>query len=363
MPGPLRRRIGQLLIGSVPGRSVPVEMTALAREFDLGGVTLFGRNIESPEQVLDLSIAIEALGIESPAWVAVDQEGGRVARLRAPFTVWPPMAALGRAPGEALATRFATALAGELRAVGITLDFAPVLDILTNPKNPAIGDRALSDDAARTAALGAAIVRALQEGGLAACGKHFPGHGDTAVDSHHDLPVVDHGPDRLRAVEWLPFRAAIEAGVACVMTAHVVVPALDAERPATLSPKVVGLIKSELRHPGMVVSDDLDMQAIAARWPAPEAVIEAVKAGCDAVLVCSGNLDVQAAVLEALVKAVENGVIPHARLDDAATRIARQKQRFLAVPRPPARERLRAWKTIVGCESHQLVAAEMAGFA
>lgn len=363
MPGPLRRRIGQLLIGSVPGRTVPVEMTALAREFDLGGVTLFGRNVESPEQVLELAIAIEALGAESPAWVAVDQEGGRVARLRAPFTVWPPMAVLGRAPGDGLATRFAAALADELRAVGVTLDFAPVLDILTNPKNPAIGDRALSDDAARTAALGAAIIRALQAGGIAACGKHFPGHGDTAVDSHHELPVVDHGPDRLRAVEWLPFRAAIEAGVACVMTAHVVVPALDDERPGTLSPKVVGLIKSELRHPGMVVSDDLDMQAIAARWPAPQAVVEAVKAGCDAVLVCSGNLDVQAAVLEALVKAVESGVIPHARLDDAMLRIGRQKQRFLATPRLPARDRLRAWKTIVGCEAHQVVAAEMAAFA
>lgn len=362
MPVPLRRRIGQLLFGSFAGRTVPVELAALAREFDLGGVTLFARNVESPEQVLDLSLTIEGLGTEAPAWVAVDQEGGRVARLRAPFTVWPPMAALGRADMPGLAERFARALAAELQAVGVTLDFAPVLDVLTNAKNPAIGDRALSDDAARVGNLGATIVRALQGGGVAACGKHFPGHGDTSVDSHHDLPVVDHAPDRLRAVEFVPFRAAIAAEVACVMTAHVVVPALDETRPATLSPAVVPLIKQELGHRGMVVSDDLDMQAVAARWSPPDAAVMAVAAGCDAVLVCSGDVDQQAATLEALVKAVESGRIPHARLDDAHARITRQKARFLG-PRPPARERLRTWKAVVGCEAHQLVAAEMAAFA
>jgi len=154
MPVPLRRRIGALLFGSIAGRTVPAELQALAREFDLGGVTLFARNVESPEQVLDLAVAIEALGIEAPAWVSVDQEGGRVARLKAPFTVWPPAATLGRAPDTALAARFAQALAAELRAVGVTLDFAPVLDILTNQANPAIGDRALSHDAARTGELG-----------------------------------------------------------------------------------------------------------------------------------------------------------------------------------------------------------------
>ncbi len=200
-----------------------VELRALAREFDLGGVVLFSRNVESPEQVLDLATSIEGLGVAAPSWVSVDQEGGRVARLTAPFTVWPPMATLGRAPSPALATRFATALARELRAVGVSLDFAPVLDINTNPANPVIGDRALSADARATAALGAAIITALQAGGVAACGKHFPGHGDTTVDSHVDLPAVGHAPDRLRAVEFEPFRAAIAADVAFIMTAHVVV--------------------------------------------------------------------------------------------------------------------------------------------
>lgn len=363
MPMPLRRRVGQVLIGSFTGHAVPVELTALAREFDLGGVTLFARNVESPEQVLEVALAVEVLGAGAPAWVSVDQEGGRVARLKTPFTVWPPAATLGRAASPVLATRFATALARELRAVGVTLDFAPVLDVLTNAANPAIGDRALSDDAARAADLGAAIITALQHEGVAACGKHFPGHGDTAVDSHFELPLVEHGPDRLRGVEFVPFRAAIAAGVACVMTAHVLVPALDEARPATLSPQVLRLLREELGHTGMIVSDDLEMKAIAKRWTPAEAAVAAVRAGCDAVLVCAGDIEVQAAVLEALVKAVETGEIPLARLDDAVARVTRQKARFLGGPRPPARERLRAWKQVVGCEEHQLVAAEMAAFA
>ncbi len=360
MPMPLRRRVGQVLIGSFTGYTVPVELVALAREFDLGGATLFARNVESPEQVLETAMAVEALGSASPGWVSVDQEGGRVARLKAPFTVWPPAATLGRSTDPSLAERFARALARELVAVGITLDFAPVLDVLTNAANPAIGDRALSADAARVASLGTTLIRVMQEEGLAACGKHFPGHGDTAVDSHFELPVVEHSPDRLRRVEFVPFRAAIAAEVACIMTAHLLVPALDEAQPATLSPGILALLRGELGYPGMVVSDDLEMQAIGKRWTPAEAAVAAIRAGCDTVLVCTGNVDVQASVLEALVKATETGALPLARLDDAVARVARQKARFLGKPRPPVRDRVRACRQTVGCETHQLVAAEMA---
>src|SRR5690349_17519843 len=152
-------------------------MRSLAREFSLGGIILFARNIEAPEQVAELSHDVQGLASGLPLWVSVDQEGGRVARLKAPFTVWPPMATLGRSGDESLARRFAAALAAELRAVGITLDYAPVLDIHTNPKNPIIGDRALADTADAVARFGVAIVKGLQENGVAACGKHFPGHG------------------------------------------------------------------------------------------------------------------------------------------------------------------------------------------
>src|SRR5688572_31688929 len=198
-----------------------------------------------------MSIDVHGLATNLPLWVSVDQEGGRVARLKAPFTEWPPMAVLGRSGDVQLAERFATALAAELKAVGITLDYAPVLDIHTNPKNPVIGDRALAEDADGVAKLGAAIIRGLQDNGIAACGKHFPGHGDTSVDSHLELPLVEHPPDRIRRVECVPFREAIRAEVAFMMTAHILVPALDEERPATLSPTIVtGILRDELGYQG-----------------------------------------------------------------------------------------------------------------
>src|SRR6187397_1395537 len=194
MPLATRRDIGQYLIGSMPGPSVPVELRSLAREFDLGGVILFSRNIEAPEQVAELAAESEALGRVTPAWVSVDQEGGRVARLKEPFTKWPPMATLGRAgkAAERLAARFAAAL-----------------DIHTNPKNPVIGDRALAETAEDVARLGRVIIRTLQSAGVAACGKHFPGHGDTSTDSHFEFLLLDHPPERLAAVELVPFKAAI----------------------------------------------------------------------------------------------------------------------------------------------------------
>src|SRR5204862_2071486 len=205
----------------------------------LGGVILFARNVVDPEQVAEISFEASQLVPDLPVWVSVDQEGGRVARLKAPFTTWPPMITLGRSGDTNLAVRFARALAQELKAVGVTLDYAPVLDILTNPKNPAIGDRALGERAHDVARLGAAVIRTLQAEGVAACGKHFPGHGDTSADSHFELPLVEHPPDRLRAVEFVPFKAAIQVDVAAIMMAHLFVPALDEKRPATLSPRIV----------------------------------------------------------------------------------------------------------------------------
>jgi beta-N-acetylhexosaminidase len=354
----VRRDIGQLLIGSLPGTTITPEMRSLAREFSLGGVILFSRNIEEPEQVAELSVDVQALAGELPLWVSVDQEGGRVARLRAPFTEWPPMAVLGRAGSDELAARFAAALAAELRAVGVTLDYAPVLDIHTNPKNPVIGDRALAEDADTVARLGAAIVRGLQDNGVAACGKHFPGHGDTSVDSHLELPLVEHPPDRIRRVECVPFRAAIEARVAFLMTAHILVPALDDEKPATLSPRIVeAMLRRELGFEGVILSDDLEMKAVAATYAVPEAAVQAIAAGCDAVLICSGAVDVQAAALEALIHAVEEDRITYKRLEDAQKRLRRAKEQFLAAPVASGRgARLRH---VLGCDAHQRIAEEM----
>jgi beta-N-acetylhexosaminidase len=360
-PSALRRQIGQLLIAGFDGYEVPAELRSIAREFGLGGVILFARNVAEPEQVAGLCYDAARLVPDVPPWVSVDQEGGRVARLKAPFTEWPPMATLGRSGNPELAERFARALASELRAVGISLDFAPVLDIHTNPKNPIIGDRALSEKAEDVARLGAAITRALQAEGVAACGKHFPGHGDTQTDSHLELPLVEHSIERLRGVELVPFRAAIAAGVATMMTAHVFMPALDEERPATLSQRVVsGLLRNELQFDGVILSDDLEMKAIAHTYSVPAAAVLAIQAGCDGILICSGDYAAQAAALEALIYAVEAKELPFARVDDALRRQQQTRERFLTVPQRPLPGS--ALQQRIGRDEHRAIADEMARF-
>lgn len=362
----LRRSVGQLLLAGFAGPTLPPEIRSLAREFSLGGVVLFKRNVEEPAQVAELAYHARTLLPDTPLWVGIDQEGGRVARLRTPFTEWPPMAVLGRAhqeEGVALARRFARALTAELRAVGVTLDFAPVLDVHTNPANPVIGDRALAEDPARVAALGCAIIDELQRGGIAACGKHFPGHGDTSADSHHELPLVEHPPERLRAVEFVPFRAAVEADVAGIMTAHVHVPALDEGVPATLSRRIVtGLLRDELHYDGLVFTDDMEMKAIAARYAPGEAALAAVEAGCDGLLVCGTDHDRQAAALEAIIRAVEQDLLPETRVEQAVARHVRAKARFVSgeAARPLD---ARALRDVVGRLEHEAVAAEMRRFA
>jgi beta-N-acetylhexosaminidase len=362
-PSALRRQIGQLLIAGFDDQQLPVELKSLAREFGLGGVILFARNVADPEQVAELCYEAARLTPQLPLWVSVDQEGGRVARLRAPFTEWPAMATLGRSGDVRLAERFARALASELKAVGITLDYAPVLDIHTNPKNPVIGDRALSERAEDVARLGATIVTALQNEGVAACGKHFPGHGDTQADSHLELPLVEHPLDRLRSVEFVPFRAAIAAGVATMMTAHVFMPALDEQRPATLSRRVVfDLLREELEFDGVILSDDLEMKAIASTYPVPAAAVLAIGAGCDGVLICSGDHGIQTAALEALIYAVESGELPLARVDDAVRRQQRAKERFLATAIAARPLQGSALRQRLGRDEHRAIADEMARF-
>ena len=360
VPESTRREIGQLVIGSLPGVAPTPEVRSLAREFQLSGVILFARNIESPKQVAELSRELQGMAKPGtpPLWISVDQEGGQVARLRAPFTEWPPMATLGRSGDEGLARRFAAALASELRAVGITLNYAPVLDVNTNLANPVIGDRALSEDAEMVARLGGILIETLQMHGVAACGKHFPGHGDTSIDSHEDLPVVDHQLDRLRRVEFLPFLEAVRVRVACIMTAHVLMTSIDDEQPATFSPEIIGgILRQELEFDGLILSDDLEMGAVADRYAIPDAAVRAIAAGCDGVLVPHGDVDLQGATIEGLIHGVEDGRISRERFDDARTRMERQKVRFLTDERVSSGI---SPDSLLGCEEHRQIADEMA---
>ena len=354
----LRRHAGRLAIVGFTGHDVPADLRRLAADFDLGGVIYFARNISEPKQVAELSRQVADLRREWPIWISVDQEGGRVARLKSPFTEWPPAITLGRSGDERLAERFGAALAAELTAVGINLDYAPVLDVHTNPSNPVIGDRALSERAQDVARLGAAVIRGLQNAGVAGCGKHFPGHGDTSRDSHEELPMVAHERARLDAVELVPFIRSVAERVATMMTAHVLVPALDEERPASLSKVVVtDLLKGKLAFDGVVFCDDLGMKAISASRTLADASVEAIAAGNDVVLLCNSTADEQVVAIEALIRAAESGQLTQTRLDDALARQRRVKERFFGVsnrkPVPLA---------AVGCAEHQAVAEEMAAW-
>ena len=249
---------GQLLFVGFEGTEVPRDLAALLAQGRVGGVVLFSRNIESPAQLRELVDALHhAAPPELPPLLAIDQEGGRVQRLRAPWTEWPPMRQLGDRDEPEATRAFAQALALELAELRIHLDFAPVVDVDTNPKNPVIGDRSFGREPARVIRHARAVIEALQAGGVAACAKHFPGHGDTDLDSHLRLPRVRHDLHRLREVELAPFAAAVAAGVASIMTAHVVFEAVDPRRPATLSPDVMALLREELGYDGVVLSDDL----------------------------------------------------------------------------------------------------------
>jgi beta-N-acetylhexosaminidase len=335
----LVRRVGQRFMVGFEGHTASADVKALLREFGVGHVVLFARNVAGPEQVAELvrelqSVARDA-SHERPLLVAVDQEGGRVARLREPWTLWPAARAVGRAGSEETARQMGAAIAEELSACGIRYDFAPCVDVDTNPKNPVIGDRSFGEDPELVGRLGVAMIRGLQEGGVAAAVKHFPGHGDTDLDSHLELPAVDHSRARLDDVELRPFRMAIAAGVASVMTSHILVREIDDARPATLSPPLIaGLLRKELGYGGVVVTDDLEMKAVAARWTPAQIAVLAAQAGCDLLALCRGH-DAQVEAIEALVRACESGEIPFKDAEAAEARVRALKDRFLAGYRDP----------------------------
>ncbi|WP_151479123.1 glycoside hydrolase family 3 protein [Streptomyces albicerus] len=289
----------------------------------LASVGLFGRNIASPAQLAALTAQLRAE--RDDVLVAIDEEGGDVTRLEVRMgSSFPGNHALGAVDDVRLTEAVAHELGRRLAACGVNLNWAPSADINSNPDNPVIGVRSFGADAALVARHTAAYVSGLQSAGVAACTKHFPGHGDTAVDSHHALPRIDADLSVLESRELVPFRAAIESGTRAVMSAHILVPALDPDRPATLSRRVLtGLLREELGYDGLIVTDGMEMQAIAGTYGIERGSVLAISAGADAICVGGGLAD-DATVLrlrDALVAAVRSGELAEERLADAAARV------------------------------------------
>ncbi|SDD71128.1 beta-N-acetylhexosaminidase [Paenibacillus sp. UNCCL117] len=336
----LRQKIGQLLMCGFPGKTPTEEIGRLITDDAIGGVIYFRRNLEEPAQVAAMSEELqkkaEIAGLP-PLLIAVDQEGGMVTRIEKGVTVMPGNMALG-AVGDSDAAYIAGKVTGtELRQMGVNMNFAPSLDINNNPDNPVIGVRSYGGTAELVSELGVAAVRGLQDAGVAATVKHFPGHGDTGEDSHHSLPTVPHARERLDKLELAPFRRAIEQGTDAVMTAHVLFPSVEPERlPATLSSRVIeGLLRQELGYDGVVVTDCLEMNAIAGFYGIGEGAVKAVEAGADLVLV-SHRYERQREALDALVAAVESGRISEERIDRSVQRLLALKNRRVSGEQPLA---------------------------
>ena len=333
------RRVGQRFMIGFDGLEVSPDVKRLIREFGVGHVILFARNVAGPEQVAGLNRELQETardaGHDTPLLIAVDQEGGRVARMGPPWTVWPPLRGLGRTGSEDLARRMGAALAAECASAGIKCDFAPIVDVDTNPQNPIIGNRSFGDDPDLVGKLGVAMIEGLQGGGVVACAKHFPGHGDTDLDSHLALPTVEQSRSRLDDVEIRPFKRAIAARVATIMMAHVLYPELDPEYPASISKPIVdGILRRELKYDGVVLTDDLEMKAVADRWTPDTSAVLALQAGCDIVPVCNTH-DAQVTAMEGAVRAVESGDVPFKAMDDSLRRIRSLKERYLLPYRDP----------------------------
>jgi beta-N-acetylhexosaminidase len=304
--------------GREPGQTL---LDAIARR-RIAGVILFSRNLGAPAEVAELARRLHDSTASGPRLLlGIDQEGGRVQRLRDPLAVWPPMRELGIADDVALTERVGAALGEDLHRLGFNLDFAPVLDVVSSTENAVIGDRSFGPDPELVARHGLALARGLSRAGLIPCGKHFPGHGGPVSDSHHTLPVERRSLDELRACDLRPFVAAIRAGWPLLMSAHVVYTAIDGTQPGTLSPAIgTRLLRDELRFEGVLISDDMEMAAVAAGAEPGEAALRALRAGIDLLLFCHRE-DRQQAAVEALVRAAEASTEDRDRLLRAAARV------------------------------------------
>lgn len=330
--------VGQLVMIGISGKTLTSEEKKFIVKNNISGVTLFSRNVESPQQVRQLCVELQALRHQmpdkAPLFIAIDMEGGRVARLKEPFTIWPPMKKLGDLDNPTVSFHFTNKMGAELKAVGINLDFSPCLDVFTNPKNTVIGDRAISTDPEIVAKHASALIRGFIKADVIACAKHFPGHGNTLIDSHEDLPVEMADKKHLDQVELVPFKRAFRSRVDLIMTAHMKYPKIDPDWPVTLSEIFLkNILRDECRYRGLVITDDLDMKALAKHYDPTLIPVRALKAGADILLYCNEPESPPKAI-EAVIGGMAQGQLDKKEIESLHLKILNYKKEKIKNPDP-----------------------------
>ncbi len=329
----LQQDVGQMVLAGFEGTTLPDTVQQALQRQEVSGLILFKRNLTSIEQIGALTQAIHNAAPE-PVFVGIDQEGGRVQRIKDPLTVWPPMRKIGDMEDAHFVSKVGEALSDEIAWLGFNLNFAPVVDIHTNADNTVIGDRAFATTPKLVSRYAGAFLGGMAISGVMPCAKHFPGHGDTSTDSHLELPVLDLPIATLQERELKPFEAMIQAKVPMIMTAHILFPALDDTYPATLSPKILSeLLRLKLGYNGIVVTDDLNMKALADHHSIQEIAERGLEAGVDLFLICQHE-DRRVALYEALLHLGERNSMHRSRIAQAAARIRAGKKAWLRPYQP-----------------------------
>jgi beta-N-acetylhexosaminidase len=354
----LRQKIGQLFVVGIAGETLTANERLYFEEYGFGGFVLFKRNCYDAGRIVALCRDLWDMADDLAPFIAIDQEGGRVHRLPPPFTHFPAAALTGSKNAPELAYRAGRAAAAELALAGINLNFAPVLDVNSNPESPVIADRAFAADADAVTSLGWSWALGLRDGGVIPCGKHFPGHGAADKDSHFALPTVAEPLERLEATALPPFVYACRKQIEALMTAHVLYPALDPHWPATLSQRIVtGLLRRQLGYGGVVFSDDMEMHAISDHYSPEEAALRSICAGVDMLLFCH-ELEKAVRACEFLCAEAAKDAELRGRVDESCARITRLKRRFLTAFGGVSEKEIRA---SLGRLDHARVVAQIYG--
>lgn len=326
----INEKIGQLMIIGFNGTSVDENLNDLVKNSYIGGVILFKDNVESLDGVTELINNIKLLNIENkiPLFISVDEEGGVVSRIPNEFFKLPSSLSIGAYNNENMSYKVGEIIAQELKLMGYNMDYAPVLDVLSNPNNTVIGSRAFGRDVDTVSNLGVSVMKGISENNVISVVKHFPGHGDTSVDSHYGLPLVEKSLEELKELEFIPFQEAINNGADAIMVSHILLQNIDSENPATMSKKIVSnILRNEMNFDGVVISDDMTMAAIMDNYDIGEASVKAINAGVDIILVCHGY-DNEMKVLNSIIEAVNSGEITEERLNESVYRILSLKNKY-----------------------------------